>query len=536
MAVIDLNQFAGERPQVHKSKLPPYQAETAVNTRLFSGALAPMRGPTQEYGLSQPAATIFKYRDGAGGPVWFEWPTVVDVARSPIKSDPYGRVFWAGDGYPKVTDSSRATGAGGPYPEASLQLGVPAPAAPSAQVEGTPNDPADLASSWSYVVTYVNSYGEEGPNSAPSQVVDARPGQRVRVTLPGPITGPYDLVTQRIYRSEGVGASAVFQFVADVDIAATEWIDTGVRPEEQLMSAEWDPPPDDLQGLISMPGGFFVGWRNNEILPSEVGLPHAYPVRYRQALDAKIVALSLFGNTIVALTDERPVVITGSHPGALVITRTTVWQGCTSREGVVSMGYGVVYPSPDGLVLMSPSGAEVITEGVIYRDQWQKLDPSSIKAVMWNGLYLAHYGGGAGAFLFNPRQPEAGMVFLDPIALAPQGGYYDAEDDVTYISANGWIYSFDTGSDLNYVWRSGLKQFGARTSMRVVRVLADSYPVTVRLYGDGELLASTTVGSDSPRRLVRPKSAQKYQVEVEAATTVYRVTYATTVDELQEVA
>ncbi|RMD60673.1 hypothetical protein D6833_09340 [Candidatus Parcubacteria bacterium] len=534
MAVIDIAQFAGERPQVHKTKLPVYQAQIARNVVLQSGVLEPLRADKFIQPLSSAPGTIFKYRDSAAGPVWFEWNGLVDVVRSPVRSDPYGRVYIVGDGYPKVTDATRATGAAGPFPVATLRLGVPAPDAPTVVVNGSPSNPNDVGESRAYVVTYVNSYNEEGPPSAPSPVIVVRPGQYADVGLPGPPAGSYDITTIRVYRSNGTGASALFQFVTEVPVSTPSVTDTVSVLGEALPSAEWDPPPDDMVGLVGMPGGFLVGFRNNELIPSEVGLPHAYPVRYRFSVDSKIVGLGVFGNTLVILTDEQPLIATGTHPGSLTVTKTGVLQACVSRAGIVNLGYGVVYPSPEGLILVSSEGARLITEGIITRDQWQALSPDTLRASVWRGLYLAYYNNGG--FVFNPRQPEAGFVFIDKPKMQVSRGYYDAEKDLTYLAIGSDLYEAGEGANRLYVWRSGQFDVGAYVYMGVVQVFADEYPVTVNLFGDDELLASLVVGDDVPRRFKRHRRARRYEVEVVSATTVYRVRCASTMAELKEVA
>ncbi len=63
---------------------------------------------------------------------WFSWTTDVNVVTSPVAADAYSRVYYTGDGVPKMTYNSIAVTGGTDYPENSYTLGVPAPvAAPS---------------------------------------------------------------------------------------------------------------------------------------------------------------------------------------------------------------------------------------------------------------------------------------------------------------------------------------------------------------------------------------------------------------------
>lgn len=530
MPAIRLDTFLGELPGLHPHKLSEAHAQTAKNCKLWSGAIDALEGfsPVQAVTTVGDPGTIFKYSDS----VWLEWPDEIDVVRSPVANDPYDRVFYTGDSYPRVADSTRITSGAAPYPSASLRLGVPAPdSAPSVTLGGTPDDPNDEPETRYYVVTYVNRYGEEGPPSNPSNQIEVKPGETVSVGIPAAPTGNYDVVSVNIYRSNTAAGVNQFQFVAGVNVGSGTYVDSldSSALGEVLPSEEWDPPPDDMEGIVAMPGGFLAGFRKNQVMFSEPGLPHAWPVRYWLTLDYDVVGLGVFGNTLVICTTGVPYLANGAHPGGMALTRTRIEQACVSKRGIVSVAGGVVYPSPDGLVFIGIDGATLVTEGVFTRDEWRALTPSSIRAALWERLYVAFHTGGA--FVFNPAQPDAGLVRLDELTVA--GMYTDLEDDALYVASNGSIQQWAAGADLTYTWKSRPFRPPKPTPMRVIQVAADAYPVVARIYADGELQDELSMSDDRPQRVDNSWKARVYEVEVQGTKRVYEVILGSTMEDLR---
>src|SRR5690606_15610820 len=99
----------------------------------WTGALEPAREllPLRPTTTALAPRAIYRYSSN----LWLEWEQAVDVVPTIIANDPYRRVYFTGDGPPRVAANSQISdGSGGPYPAASYQLGVPAPARPTATV------------------------------------------------------------------------------------------------------------------------------------------------------------------------------------------------------------------------------------------------------------------------------------------------------------------------------------------------------------------------------------------------------------------
>jgi len=254
-------------------------------------------------------------------------------------------------------------------------------------------------------------------------------------------------------------------------------------------------------------------------------------VKYRIPLADTIVGGGAVGNIAVIVTDTRPYILVGTHPGAMTPINTHVKQGCVSKKGIVSTRYAVLYPSPDGLVMADSSGARVITQNILDRDDWQALYPQSIRGFEWEGLYVGYYNSGQGAFIINPSNPDLGMMFLTGTNVG--GGYYDGLDDALYLATSTHIKQFDDGSNLTYTYRSRTYLY-PKERFRVVQVRADSYPVTVKVYVDGVLRATKSVPDSNPVRLDRYKRGDEFYLEVSGTKVVKEVYCATTVEELED--
>lgn len=528
-----LDQFAGEQPKLNRHKLPGPNAQLAQDVQLWSGALAPLRGTAtvQATTTAGTAQTIFQYRpDGT----WFEWGSKVYAVHSPVADDQYERVMYTGvGGEPKVTSASQALSAT-PYPAASYRLGVPAAgSAPTGAITGTSDDAAETRF---YVVTLVNSWGEEGAPSPVSDELEVKPGQGVDLTLPSVPAGNYDFSTWRVYRTNTSANNAAFQYVGETSIANSTFSDSvpSAQLGEVLPSEEWDEPPDDLEGLVSMPGGFLAGFRGNQVLFSLPGLPHAWPVRLRFSVDYPIVALGVLANGVAILTEGQPYVAQGTNPAAISLAQLSKPYACSSADSVATVNGSVIYASPVGLIMVAGTQAALLTQDTFDRTDFQALTPSSMKGFEWLGLYVCFYNNGSdGGFLIDPRSPAGGIVTLSGYAV--DCGYSAPEDTELYLVVSGDIVKWDAGSELTYKWKSRPVAVRAPRPLNVVQVFAEAYPVTITITRDGVRQVKMDIGSNEPRRIREPLRGYEFEVEVSAATEVYEVAVASSMQALKEI-
>lgn len=571
---IAVERFAGEVPRLAPRLLGDSQAQVAMNCHLGSGDLRPWNALALARTL--PTADSLQTIHLAGGGSWLGWPADVDVVPFSLPEDSHGRLYLTGLDAPRVTDLPMIlAGQGAPAP-ATYRLGIPAPAqAPEVGLgAGGTEDPRSL----SYVYTFVSAWSEEGPPSPPSSVIEARPGQAVTISAwDAAPAGDYQITKRRIYRTNTPSAgSALWQFVAEVDVGDTSRVDTVADAElgETLQSASWYPPPASLRGLTALPNNFFAGFAGNELCFSEPYYPHAWPEEYRLALEFPVVGLGVYGTTLVVATRGRPYLVSGSHPASMSMSKLPDLAPCLAKRGLVSSSAGVTWPTPDGLFSVGPGGAGLITRELFTRDEWQALHPETLHAAVHDGRYIAFYrqsaawdgaigslGGSinetavdalavnASAVTWTPPRPASGgglifdraeslLSFLDFYAGA---AHVEPTGDALYLMIQedggpATVRAWDAGPEaMPFKWRSKEFRTSSPVNFASARVLAEhdpAAPIIFRVYADGRLRREVAVSNDLPFRLPGGFRAKVWEIEIEGTVPVQAVLVATSTEEL----
>lgn len=539
MPAIHIKAFQGLKPILEPLLLQQSEAVTATNVRLVSGALEPLKNWTTLKVLTKTAPqTIWRYgNDSAEANWWLEFLADTDVMRSPIAADPYGRVYWADGGVPKYGPNSLVI-SGSSYPGGSYDLGLPAPAA--APVISSFAAPPNAASSEVrvYVYTYVSAYGEEGPPSAASAPATMDPAGPVTVSgMSVAPVGAYNVATKRLYRSSTVGSAAQFQFVAEIPVATTSYVDSISQAAlgEVLPSADWVAPPVGLRGLKALPNGAAIGFKGNTAYLSEPNLPHAWPNEY--PIEEPIVGIGVFRQSAVLLTNGRPYLMSGADPAAMSVERMELPQACVSKRSIVDTGDGVLYASPDGLVSISSAGIDIITKSLMSREQWLAYNPSSMVAAVHDNKYHVAYqttGGVRGMLTFDFSGQGAVMTSNQVnTATAVTAMYSDPRTDTLYLARGAEIVRFNAGTAMTYTWRS--KKFRAPFHLNFSKgqVIADG-PVTLRLIADGVQRMQKVASGSGIFQLPSGFRGLDWEIELAGESKVTQVSIATSAQEIRE--
>ena len=570
MAYFKNIRFSGIAPGVAPRLLAEQFGQTAQNIDFESGRLVPTKQDTDTYTLqSGNRRSIYFYRDTN----WLEWPNEgVSVVPGPIANDTNERLYYTGDDYPRVgTVTSMITGSSG-YPAVSYRLGVPAPsAAPSIAKSGTAATD-ETAETRSYVYTLVTDLGEEGPPSAASTTLDVTSTETVTVSMPSGNnpSGNYFFSTtakKRIYRSNTGSNFTDFQFVGEVAFSATSFSDAiaSAALGEVLPSGTWIGPPDDdtalypdgpMQGLTAVGNGVMAGFSGKRFCLSEPFLPHAWPIDYRITLEEDIVDIAATGNGVVAMTNGTPYFITGTDPAALTPIRIDLAQACVNRNSVVDMGEYVLYASPDGLVAVSGASGEVVSRGLISVEQWNNdFYPTLIRAFRHEGTYVAFYNsnGTLGGWYYDPRAAESAFSTIT-LSAEIRGGFEDPKSGQLYVIEANKIRQYRGGTANNTLTFKTKKYTTPNpVSMAWVSVHAESYPVTVKVFGDGALIAHYSVSESSgvytqtttvpsgisngtlqePVMRLPATVASEWEIEVSGAVVINEICLAQSMDEIR---
>ena len=582
MAYFKLITFGGLAPQVSPRLLADTLAQTAEDVILDSGRLVPIRNNTDDYTLSATGQnSIYKYEFG-GVEYWLEWPDEgVDVVPGPIPGDATGRLYWTGESgsFARMANNTSILTGSGSYPRASFRLGIPAPTGTaSTSVSGT-DDGTQTKYSTSYVYTFVSSFGEEGPPSPASTVFDKVDGQTVTIsgmdTSAGSGAGRTNtsLATKRIYRSNTGSNTTTFQFVKEVSMATASTTDNlnNSQLAEVIPSTYWIGPPNEvtadfpdgpMKGLTAMPNGILAGFTGKRLCFSEPFLPHAWPVAYRVTLEEEIVGIKMAGQGLIVATKGTPYLIAGTDPQSMSVLRIEAAQACQSKTSMVDMGPYVIYAGSDGLIAAAGTDVQVITEGIISPEQWrEQYYPSSLRGFMWEGRYIGFFTSGSnyGGFVFDPRgQQENTFTNLSQTATTDvSGGFTNPKDNELYLivetGSGPRIQKFQgANTSKTLTWKS--KEFTAPkpTSMAFAKVVAESYPVVLKVYGDGSVIYHATIAASGstftvtgttpsfsstpiPETVVRlPASVHDtYAMEVQSANVVNEICIGESIDELK---
>jgi len=504
MAYFKRDRFSGIAPGVSPRLLAEEFGQTAENVDLESGRLVATKVDADEFTLANSARrSIYKYDYGSTSSVWLQWAEEVDVVAGPIPADILDRLYFTGDDYPRVGIAAGIV-SGSSYPNASYRLGVPAPSgAPTTSKSGTADTTA-TPNDVSYVYTLVTALGEEGPPSAPSTVIELTDTESVTVTLATSQqpSGNYNFgsaAKKRVYRSNTGSTNTTFQFVGEVAYTATSFTDTvdAAALGEVLPSDTWIGPPNDnsslypdgpLQGLIALAQGVMAGFTGKRFCLSEPFLPHAWPISYRITTEEDIVAIASTANGVAALTDGQPYFITGTDPSAMTAIRIDLAQACVNEHSVVDMGDYVLYAGPDGLCAVQSASGQVVTNGLISVDQWNSdFNPTTIRAFKHEGTYVAFHA--SGGWVYDPRGNKNALTTLS-LSAAVRGGYTNPKDGELYVIIGDKIKKYRGGSSSKTAkFKSKKFVTPAPVSMGWVSVHANEYPVTVKVYGDGTLVA-----------------------------------------------
>tara|TARA_Y100000114_G_scaffold154172_1_gene175654 strand:+ start:604 stop:2598 length:1995 start_codon:yes stop_codon:yes gene_type:complete len=432
------------------------------------------------------------------------------------------------------------------------------------------NSDAEIDYDVSYVYTFVSAYGEEGPPSPASTVIIADDNMTINITQLETSSSKSNAnfgtgAKKRIYRSNTGSNTTQFQFVGEVTMADTDFVDSSKNSElaELLPSSTWIAPPDDdtslypdgpMKGLIALQNGMFAGFTGNRICFSEPYQPHAWPASYRIGIEEQIVNMKATSNGLIVGTESTPYLVTGADPSAMMAIKIETAEACLSRQSMVDMGDVIIFAGPDGLMGGAGAAVQNLTESLITPKQWQaNYYPSTIKGFYWQGRYVGFYetGSGFGGFIFDARQGANALTNLDASALI-RGGFTDPDDNELYLIVGNKLQKFQgSNTALTYNWKSKDYVVPKPTSFSFAKIDAEAYPVTIKVYGDGGLIYNATISTngdifsvtgttpsfsatDITEPVVRlPASVHGvFSIEVESAKEVHEISIAESAQEL----
>lgn len=252
-----------------------------------------------------------------------------------------------------------------------------------------------------YKQTWVDGNGFESPLSPPSEILnyfdDGTVCDWVQI---GQVDAPVGAVARRVYKSLAAeDGTAVYQFVYEQATIAGLFVALTLNVLDKDaggVAPDADNPPETLGGIVSVYGGYYAGFdlqTRREVLFSDVDLPYVWPLTNRiSTVDQTVVRLVSYGNSVLVLTNDIPLVFTGTSPDMMTLSSTATHAPCVSRRSVVQIGASVVYASDDGLYMIPIAGETQVTnltQNHFDRRAWRDLHPeTSFGAVHNNQIFM----------------------------------------------------------------------------------------------------------------------------------------------------
>lgn len=568
--VIKIDQFDYAVPKLSPKLLGNSQAQYCLNCNLESKSIKPIAGLYTDTTLTKEGdlRSIYQMDDE-----WIAWEGDIDVVKAQILDSDH-RIFYTGDGYPKQTNETLATGATGEYPQDERRLGVQPPTA-ALVLETQGSGDGESGKVVSYVYTYVDEFGNESAPSPPTGVTTLEGDQYARVknfVLPVLATTGNDIKYYRLYRLEtSEDANAEYQLIKsrpvnlsgtptydiDVDDITTTSIyvydandsatpdDLTTLVSEVLPTEDWAIPPESdpsyIAGLIQYQNGVLAAFYKNNVVVSEAFYPYAWPTAYFRTSDYDIVGLGINQQNIIVLTESYPYVLQGYDPNTMIIDRLPFKQPCLSKRGIVSTPFGVLYPTPDGLGMINGTDFTNITEGIYSKRQWNALSPDDFVSFYYNRKYIAFASGTSGGISIDL---DTGGATTLSVGKPVYGGYIDPIDDALYLLIYDdpdykiVKYDFNDLAYLTYEWESKTFETPTYTNFSCAQIkgaFTGANSVTFKLYADGTLKETKTVNSDDVFRLSGGYQAREWVIDIQGNVEVESVGVANSVEELKNV-
>lgn len=415
---------------------------------------------------------------------------------------------------------------------------------------------ADLVSR-AYVVTFVSEWGEEGPPSDPSLVRDFRYDSSIEVKIASSIATDYSGINRmRFYRTESGIESTNFFFVGEVSFSGVplsiSFNDNKLEDEvgELLPSIEWVPPVNGLQGLVQMPNGFLAGFVGNTLYFSEAYMPHAWPDRFRRTTAMDIVGIAVYGQSLVVATKGKPYIAEGTDPGSISLRELDIDAPCLEKGSVCSVGSGVMYASPDGLMFVNAGGATNLTERLFGKIEWAAYVSSGMRAIFHDRRYIALSKDTAKVSWIAERAGDRLDISTSTYRATAPALDPDTDQLNLVLTSAGLGASrsvFESGSALTAVWQSKVFTLPKPVSLGCGQVFATGYPIQL-IVSHAEPTTSTgqtpvalngsfsvTVTGPDPFRLPSGFLSREWQFRVESAYSIQAMAFAEAMDELRQI-
>jgi hypothetical protein len=546
MRPITISGFLGANLATDDLQLPEQVGVQSLNQRPGRGDMRPWNQPgatAATVPTSPQRNTIYRMGQDVASEAnyWLGWSTIVHAIRGFDTDDPTERTYFTGSGSPKWTNNDIGLSGGPPYPQGTRELSVPAPTTGITVALNTDGPSGDEVAH-GFIYTFVNDIGWESAPSPPSNTILAKPGATLDLSgFSAAPTGNYGIALIRLYKlvTDSTGTAEYF-FHREWAIGSTPSNpidDARGLGSDQMATTGWLPLPDNAKGLKVLWNGMLAAIVGKSVRICEPYTPYAWKLAYEIGLTEPGVALGVWGQRLLILTTGDASVAAGSSPDVMDDEPLNINRRCVSERSVVDFNEGeafkgVAWASDEGLCWYGDGGFRLLTEGVLEREQWQAIVPSTIVAGKHLGLYVGFYHDGVSrkGFVIDPKNPQ-GIYFL---SAGYNAVFRDPLTDRLFVLDGGNVRRWNAGAAMTATFKSRVFATPAPINIGAIEVIAKAYPVTLTLWADGVQVHTQSVPSEEPIRPPGGYEADKFQVQIESAHRVIAVRLAKSVDDLRQ--
>ena len=279
--------------------------------------------------------------------------------------------------------------------------------------------------------TWVDGFGYESPVSNPTGEVAYLNGDSIVISNAAP--SAEGAVTPAWLAARGAEYIRVYKVIAGTDMGRIQFIyekkvsELGDATSTTPVSFQFtvkdenagevlpniEAPSADLTCVQDVPGGFYCGFSPSApktVMFSDIDLPYSWPVAYRYDVADNLVALAVTSNSVFALTDGWPYVLSGTAPESMSVAKLAGPAACVSPRGVCVYRNAVYYVSNVGLMTIynsADSGTVCanLTDKMFTKDQWLALNPQS--------CIMGQHDGALFLYLTAPEGAVYSLSFID---------------------------------------------------------------------------------------------------------------------------
>lgn len=264
---------------------------------------------------------------------------------------------------------------------------------------------------------------------------------------------------------------------------------------DPYLSGNYEKPPANLSGLKVIQNNILAGFVDRTLYFSDPAKPFAWPNSYAINVEYDIIAIEPIAGRLLVLTEGFPFLVDGTDPSVMTVSRVDVSYPCLNKDSVVSMPYGVVYSTHDGLAVYSPgSGLSIITQAVHDADTWSTaIAPATVLGAFYGNAYFATHS--TGSFVFEQDQ-QTGGYFVDTTYSFTADWYDTLTNKLYYVfGTNGDIYEWDALAQpaSTVEWKSKVVVTPDYVNYGAAKVVADYTNLTATWDSTATLWQNTTL-------------------------------------------